>query len=198
LFIPALPARNPAISIVRGEQIFTEAECDQIRQSGNQQGWREGRIGDVGAGAVKGKVRSVLEQALPVDPASGFPLVRIVTEASRLNSGLWYFDLTGIVPDDPPQLMTYRSGSGDHYDWHIDVGEAKAASRKLGFTVQLSHSHEYEGGDLEFHALSPDREAFRRKGIMLVFPAFWLHRVTPVTKGYRHVIVGWIHGPSFR
>jgi PKHD-type hydroxylase len=198
LFIPALPARNPAISIVRGEQIFTEAECHRIRQSADRQAWQEGPIGEEGPGMVQTRVRSVLQQALPIDPASGFPLVRIVTEVSRLNSGLWYFDLTGAVPDDPAQLMTYRSGTGDHYDWHIDVGEAKSASRKLGFTVQLSASHEYEGGDLEFHALSSDREAFRRKGIMLVFPAFWLHRVTPVTRGTRHVIVGWIHGPSFR
>jgi PKHD-type hydroxylase len=34
--------------------------------------------------------------------------------------------------------------------------------------------------------------------MLLVFPAFWLHRVTPTTKGTRQAIVGWVHGPSFR
>jgi PKHD-type hydroxylase len=95
-------------------------------------------------------------------------------------------------------LLSYRGTIADHYDWHVDIGRGKTASRKLGFTVQLSASAEYEGGDLEFHGIPSDREAFRRKGLLLVFPAFWLHRVTPITKGTRHVIVGWVHGPSFR
>jgi predicted 2-oxoglutarate/Fe(II)-dependent dioxygenase YbiX len=198
MFIPAMPARNPGIALIRGEQIFSDSECDAIRQSGDRQAWQEGKVGNAGAGAVTAKVRSVLEQRLPVDPASGFPLVRIITEISRLNSELWYFDLTGFVPDDEAMLLTYRGTAGDHYDWHMDVGRGKSASRKLGFTVQLSASSEYEGGDLEFHAIPADREGFRRKGIILVFPSFLLHRVTPTTKGTRQVIVGWVHGPSFR
>jgi predicted 2-oxoglutarate/Fe(II)-dependent dioxygenase YbiX len=198
MFIPAMPARNPGIALIRGEQIFSDGECDEIRKSGDRQGWQEGKIGSAGAGAVTAKIRSVLEQRLPVDPASGFPLVRIMTEISRLNSELWYFDLTGIVPDDEAMLLTYRGAAGDHYDWHMDVGRGKSASRKLGFTVQLSDSAEYEGGDLEFHGIPADREGFRRKGLILVFPSFLLHRVTPTTKGTRQVIVGWIHGPSFR
>jgi predicted 2-oxoglutarate/Fe(II)-dependent dioxygenase YbiX len=198
MFIPAMPARNPALGLIRGEQIFTEAECDAIRQSAERPAWKEAKIGTHGAGAVTAKVRSVLEQRLPVDQASGFPLLRIINEICRLNSELWYFDLTGFVPDDEAMLLTYRGSSGDHYDWHVDVGRGSSASRKLGFTVQLSASSEYEGGDLEFHSLVSDREGFRRKGMMLVFPAYWVHRVTPTTKGTRQVIVGWVHGPSFR
>jgi predicted 2-oxoglutarate/Fe(II)-dependent dioxygenase YbiX len=197
MFIPAFPVRNAAINIIRGEPIFSHGECDQIRRSADEQGWREGKIGTAGPGAVTTKVRSMIEQRLPVDPSSGFPLLRILSDICRLNSSLWYFDLTGFVPDDQAMLMTYRA-SGDHYDWHVDVGEGASASRKLGFTVQLSASTEYEGGDLEFHGFASDREGFRRKGTLLVFPAFTLHRVTPVTKGTRRVIVGWIHGPSFR
>jgi predicted 2-oxoglutarate/Fe(II)-dependent dioxygenase YbiX len=197
MFIPAFPVRNAAINIIRGEPIFSDGECDQIRRSADEQGWREGKIGTAGPGTVTTKIRSMIEQRLPVDPSSGFPLLRILSDICRLNSSLWYFDLTGFVPDDQAMLMTYRA-SGDHYDWHVDVGEGASASRKLGFTVQLSASTEYEGGDLEFHGFVSDREGFRRKGTLLVFPAFTLHRVTPVTKGTRRVIVGWIHGPSFR
>jgi len=198
MFIPALPVRNPGLCDIRGEQIFSDAECDEIRRSGERQGWREGKVGTYGPGTVASAVRNVLEQTLPLDPTSGLPLSRIVAEISRMNSLLWYFDLTGIVPDDPAMLLSYRGASGDHYDWHIDIGGGCTASRKLGFTVQLSASSEYVGGDLEFRTIAGDREAFRRKGLMLVFPAYWLHRVTPVTKGNRQVIVGWIHGPSFR
>jgi PKHD-type hydroxylase len=197
MFIPALPVRNPTFSVVRGQHIFSDSECDQIRQSVDRQAWQEGKIVGPDDSAVMTEARSVLEQPVPVDP-SGFPLVRVINEICRLNSGLWYFDLTGFVPDDPPMVMTYRDNTGDHYDWHIDVGEGKTASRKLSFTVQLSASAEYEGGDLELRAVSADRATFRRKGMMLVFPTFMLHRVTPITKGTRQVIVGWVHGPSFR
>ena len=198
MFLPAFPARNPALGVIRGEQIFSDSECDQIRRSGDRQASQEAKIGTAGAGSAVAKVRSVLEQRLPVDPSSGFPLVRILSEICRLNSGLWYFDLTGFVPDDETMLLTYRGASGDHYDWHIDVGQGASASRKLGFTVQLSASTEYDGGDLEFHGFSSDREGFRRKGMLLVFPAFSLHRVSPMTRGTRQVVVGWVHGPSFR
>src|SRR5260370_38532424 len=107
MFLPAMPARNPAIGVIRGEQIFSESECDEIPRSGDRQGWQEGRIGSTGAGTVAATVRSVLEQRLPDDQASGFPLVRIITEISRLNSELWYFNLPGFRPADEARLMPY-------------------------------------------------------------------------------------------
>jgi predicted 2-oxoglutarate/Fe(II)-dependent dioxygenase YbiX len=198
MFIPAFPARNPALSIIRGEQLFSESQCDEIAQSADRQAWREGKLSTPGGDTVSKNVRSVLEHRVPVHASSGFPLVPILQEICRLNSGLWYFDLTGFVSDDETMLLTYRGNSGDHYAWHVDIGDGSTASRKLGFTVQLSASDEYEGGDLEFHNFPADRSAFRRKGMLLVFPAFWLHRVTPMTRGTRRVIVGWVHGPSFR
>ena len=42
------------------------------------------------------------------------------------------------------------------------------------------------------------READRRKGSAAAFPSFVLHRVTPVTKGTRHSLTIWAHGPAFR
>ena len=109
MFIPAYPARNPAINIIRGELTFSDGECDQIRRSADEQGWREGKIGTAGPGTVTTKVRSMIEQRLPVDPSSGFPLLRILSEICRLNSSLWYFDLTGFVPDD--ELRHLLSGA---------------------------------------------------------------------------------------
>lgn len=42
------------------------------------------------------------------------------------------------------------------------------------------------------------REAKRAQGGVIVFPAFLLHRVTPVTAGVRHSLTLWAHGPAFR
>ena len=40
-------------------------------------------------------------------------------------------------------------------------------------------------------------KAFRQKGVCIIYPSFLPHRVTKVTKGTRHAIVGWIHGPTY-
>jgi PKHD-type hydroxylase len=37
-----------------------------------------------------------------------------------------------------------------------------------------------------------------KKGDCIVFPAFMTHKIHPVTKGQRNVIVGWLHGDSFK
>jgi len=33
---------------------------------------------------------------------------------------------------------------------------------------------------------------------MIFFPSYTLHEVTPVTKGTRYTLVGWVHGPAFK
>ena len=92
--------------------------------------------------------------------------------------------------------MRDRSG-GDHYDWHVDIGQQANGSRKLGFTVQLSASADYDGGNLEFLNAAYDPKALRQQGIIVVFPAYFTHRITPVTRGERIAMVGWIHGDSY-
>jgi len=37
-----------------------------------------------------------------------------------------------------------------------------------------------------------------KKGDIIVFPSFMVHRVKPVTKGTRKSIVIWVLGPKFR
>jgi PKHD-type hydroxylase len=36
------------------------------------------------------------------------------------------------------------------------------------------------------------------KGMVILFPSWVIHRVTPVTKGVRKSIVVWVTGPKFR
>ena len=36
-----------------------------------------------------------------------------------------------------------------------------------------------------------------KKGAMILFPSFLLHKVSPVTKGTRNSLVGWVRGPNF-
>ena len=43
-----------------------------------------------------------------------------------------------------------------------------------------------------------NQQSAREQGSIIVFPSFVYHQVTPVTRGMRHSLVGWIAGPTFR
>jgi len=199
IVIPAAPLRNAGVASVYVNTVFSEQECDEILASLDENKWEEALVGGVeerGKFTHSPDYRSNYQQTVPVRE-DGFPLNRIADEISIANSALWRFDLGGFVKDDLPWVMNYCR-QGDHNDWHVDLGQKATASRKLGFSLQLTEGDEYAGGDLGFHRIQKDRKDLTRKGTLIVFPSFWLHRVAPMTKGARKVVVGWVHGPSFR
>ena len=51
---------------------------------------------------------------------------------------------------------------------------------------------------LEFMINQNIVKASREKGTIIIFPSFILHRVTPITKGTRESMVGWVSGPPYR
>ncbi|WP_405206491.1 2OG-Fe(II) oxygenase [Aquimarina sp. LLG6339-5] len=118
--------------------------------------------------------------------------VNMVTESNR---ALWNFELTGIFDD---LQYTVYNGEGGHFDWHMDIGKGKYSRRKVSITVQLSDPDEYEGGDFEFLIGNEITKLPKKKGCAIVFPSYFLHRVTPVTKGVRKSLVLWVSGQPFR
>ena len=78
------------------------------------------------------------------------------------------------------------------------VGNDQQAQRKLSITFQMSDAAEYEGGDLEFNASGRIETAPKKKGQLILFPSYCLHRVAPVTKGTRRALVAWVVGPPLR
>jgi PKHD-type hydroxylase len=38
----------------------------------------------------------------------------------------------------------------------------------------------------------------RERGVVIAFPSYVLHRVTPITSGTRKSVVIWITGPKFK
>jgi PKHD-type hydroxylase len=43
-----------------------------------------------------------------------------------------------------------------------------------------------------------ENEIEQKRGRIILFPSFFLHKVCPVTKGIRKSIVAWVEGPKFR
>ena len=108
------------------------------------------------------------------------------------------FDLCGM--EEPPALMKYEAPGGK-YDWHLDIGsDIGMSARKIAYTIHLNPG-EFEGGELQWllgNEPSYIEGRIPKLGTMSLFPAYLLHKVSPVTSGIRYVLVGWIHGNSFR
>ena len=99
------------------------------------------------------------------------------------------------------QFTTYKAEDLGHFSWHDDIFwlTSNFYQRKLSLVIQLTDPEEYEGGEFEFaeHQIS-NREEFKKKGSVLIFPSFLRHRVTPVIKGTRKSLVAWMEGPAWR
>ncbi len=119
---------------------------------------------------------------------------KLASLAINCNNENYWFDLLGFHQE----LQLTRYSEGDFFDWHLDFGAGEISARKLSMTIQLSDQNDYEGGDLQFMINKEIVNAPREKGTIVIFPSFIIHRVTPITKGTRQSIVGWVSGPPFR
>ena len=99
------------------------------------------------------------------------------------------------------QFAEYDAEYAGKYDWHHDVDwlNPKNYDRKLSVVVQLSAPSDYEGGNFEFDGVdSPDPALWSIQGSVLIFPSYFQHRVTEVTRGTRYSLVTWVRGPRWR
>jgi|TARA_B110000977_G_C10777652_1_gene377276 predicted 2-oxoglutarate/Fe(II)-dependent dioxygenase YbiX len=111
----------------------------------------------------------------------------------------WNFEAEVLEP-----LQYTHYGVGDKYDWHVDQiidDEDNENCRKLSFTLLLND--DFEGGNLDIECGSPGnpervKTIELQKGDIVFFPSYLWHRVTPVTSGERHSLVGWIQGPVWK
>ena len=182
--------------------LFTAAECDAVVDAVDELVWKPGRVATPAGADTAYSIRSCSIAEL-VDRAV---IDRLQAWLLDLNRELYAFDATGFLDIDPITAMRY--GVGDHFGWHIDNATAHTASRKLSFSLQLSDPADYDGGDLELALYTPTlggvgdcrvyRDQIRRRGAITVFPAFHLHRISPIERGTRTALVGWIHGSRFR
>jgi PKHD-type hydroxylase len=138
--------------------------------------------------------RTSEQKILEIDQ-DGAPLIQILSLIDKVNQNTWNFDIHG-TDDAKDAVAVYKYEVGGEFKWHYDFTHI-SPTRKLGFTLQLSSTDDYEGGDLEFMGEDFDPKN-REKGALIIFPSWVWHQITPVTKGTRLSVVGWIHGPTFQ
>lgn len=129
----------------------------------------------------------------------------LVTHFAHQGNLVWGREVVGLGT-----LSIVRYDEGGHFTWHIDDVAYQAQSyaklgddldRKISVSVNLSDPADYDGGELEFRdglghqVAGPD---LRQRGSVVVFPSSVGHRVTPVARGSRFALIGWMVGPPLR
>jgi PKHD-type hydroxylase len=188
---PLLPLNDGIVLPTGFLRTFTEPECARIIEIGESIKPQEAVTSDGGKNISYQHRRSLVRQLFPGDPAHRwiFDRMEALVAATQRHFG---FELSGFYEG----AQYYEYPTGGFLDAHMDIGRGHMSTRKLGVSVQLSEGTSYEGGDIEF--LSSNQKGPRELGSFVVFPAFLMHRVTPVTRGTRKCLVTWVHGAPFR
>jgi len=174
------------------ENIFTGGELDRIVAQCSELKAESGIVGNVG---VDGYRTCEIAWVPTDDPEFDWIYATLAPVVQQVNSEYFNFDLTHIMP---LQFTKYEATNGGHYNAHRDLGYM-APNRKLSFSLQLRDPYGHEGGVLQFpYNRTEPEQAPRARGKIIFFPSYMLHEVTPLTKGVRYSLVGWVAGPLFR
>jgi PKHD-type hydroxylase len=188
---PRPPVHDPLPNFVSGNGLFTAAELDKINAHALTLPARQVTVGrDL---TYKPEANRSVVRSLAPTADTAWVYQRITSMVAQLNAKHFQFEITGL--DEPLYHVTYDAADQGHYMWHTDVG---ATTRKLSITFQMTDPADYDGGDLEMNAFGVVDKCPRERGTLVLFPSYYVHRVTPVTRGTRSALVAWIVGPPFR
>lgn len=116
-----------------------------------------------------------------------------------INNTVFEYSLTAL---EDLQYAEYHHDVRGTYAWHQDDDMRPSyhnSIRKLSFSIILSDSEEYQGGEFQVKVDGViDKSISLNKGDAVFFPSCILHQVTPVTEGIRRSLVGWVRGPNWK
>ena len=179
------------------EDIFTDEELDYIVQWGELTNLSDAEVGGGEDGLhIVPEIRRSKVGWIDISNETKWIFDRLAAASIEANVEMnWNFDLIGF--GDTLQYTQYFGEDEGHYSWHADIGPG-VSHRKLSIIVQLSDEEDYEGGDINLKIGSRDLDLPKKRGGVIVFPSFILHRVLPVIEGNRKSLVAWISGPNYK
>ncbi|MEM7701153.1 MAG: Fe2+-dependent dioxygenase [Pseudomonadota bacterium] len=173
--------------IVKIAAFEDEERIASLREKLGKLNWRDGRET---AGSVAKKVKRNLQAIANDEPGKAIraelqPIIadnRVVRAAAR--------------PRRISPLLISKTADGGHYGPHVDnalMGKGTNRIRTdMSFTLFLSNSADYEGGELVIHTAGMTQVVKGDWGQLVLYPSTSIHEVKPVTSGERIVCVGWI------
>ena len=138
------------------------------------------------------------------DETNGWIFNRLNNLIEYINDAYFNYDLNGY---EVYQYAEYDSTKFGKYNYHMDLSNNGSnlqegetiETRKLSFSLLLNDPDvDFDGGDFVIKLGEEDTKIEFKKGRIVFFPSYLLHKVTPVTKGIRKSLVVWVTGPKFR
>jgi PKHD-type hydroxylase len=175
---------------------FTNEELDSIVEMGNKCNVQKASVGTkVDYTLAVDKNQRITDVAwLYVSNESAWIYRKLTEVILYMNKTFYNYDLSHI---ETLQYTIYNKGF--FYKQHIDSStKSFGYPRKLSFITQLSDPSDYDGGEVMIHTSSEPYSISKERGTIILFPSDTLHQVTPITRGVRKSLVGWVHGPDWR
>lgn len=94
-------------------------------------------------------------------------------------------------PKQLTPLLISRYEPGMTYGSHVDDALMQGLRTDVSFTLFLDDPASYDGGELIIETTAGEDSIKLTAGSLIAYPSTSLHRVAEVTRGQRHVIVGW-------
>ncbi len=88
-------------------------------------------------------------------------------------------------------LLFARYDPAMKYGSHVDDALMQGLRTDVSFTLFLDDPDSYDGGALVIETTAGEDAVKLPAGSLVAYPSTSLHRVAEVTRGQRHVIVGW-------
>jgi PKHD-type hydroxylase len=170
--------------------VLTQAELQTIRSRLRPADFRDGRLT---AGSRTVSIKANLQTDAKADTMS--EMQDLVLAALMRHSTF----VTVAAPKRilPIRFNLYKEGMyyGDHVDNAImggTPGEPDRVRVDLSFTLFISPPDSYDGGELIIKS-GYGRHPFKlAAGHLIVYPTYFFHEVTPVTRGERLACVSWL------
>lgn len=180
---------------------FTSDEIDRIVREMDLVGTERSKViaDTISDEVIKDNYRSSHQKMHGVNQYNKWIFDRLLNATQEINEKDYNFDLWGF---DHFQYTVYNVN--EEYKAHSDIiytaSKFKTLTRKLSISLVLSDNYEYEGG--EFQIINSEQSEAstveQKKGRLIVFPSWMVHKVKPVTRGVRKSIVVWVVGPQFK
>jgi len=170
--------------------ILSAAEVAQARDVLAAAPWGEGRV-TAGEQAALAKHN----QQLPEACEASLQLQQVVLRGLERNS--LFFSAT-LPKQIAPPLFNRYGGDANRFEDHVDSAVrflrngAGRVRTDISCTLFLSEPEDYDGGELVINGVSGEQRVKLPAGDMVIYPGTSVHRVDPVTRGYRTAAFFWI------
>lgn len=196
----ALERHLKPFSFIVDNGFFTEQDAEMIKNYCSGLSLREGSLFSQESNYSERKANIAFIERK--DHINEWIYNKLNTLIGFYNDNHFGFDLVGY---DYIQYAEYTAGCHQNYhmdmNFSLDTNFISDTLRKLSVVLLLSEPGvDFTGGDFLLN-LSHEGRAERvdlRKGSVVLFPSYVIHKVAPVVSGLRKTLVAWPIGPKFK